>query len=97
MEIQNKMNYIISYDISNDKIRNRIGSILEGYGARVQYSVFECWIEKNALNTLTTLLEKELKNEGNIRIYQQCKNCFENSLGIGEVKKEYGEDGYAVF
>ena len=34
--------YVISYDISENKIRNKVAKILEGYGKRIQYSVFEC-------------------------------------------------------
>lgn len=36
--------YVISYDISNDKIRTKIAKELENYGRRVQFSVFECRI-----------------------------------------------------
>jgi CRISPR-associated protein Cas2 len=91
------MNYIISYDISDDKIRNKISGILEDYGVRVQYSVFECWIEEEHLKSLTELLENEMKDDGNIRIYPLCKNCFEKSIGIGKVEKNNSEDGYVVF
>lgn len=91
------MNYLIAYDITNDKIRTRIGNILEDYGKRVQYSVFECWVEEDKLNDLINLLETEIKEDGNIRIYPLCKSCFEKSIGIGKVKKNDGEDGYVVF
>jgi CRISPR-associated protein Cas2 len=33
---------IISYDIVEDKRRTKVMKYLLGYGARVQYSVFEC-------------------------------------------------------
>ncbi len=94
------MNYIITYDITNDKIRNKIAGILEDYGVRVQYSVFECWLENDEkLNLLIKNLEETLdSNEnGNIRIYTSCKDCFEKTIGIGETKKNKGEEGYAVF
>ena len=39
--------YVISYDISENKIRNKVAKILEGYGKRIQYSVFECDIDEN--------------------------------------------------
>ena len=32
--------YVISYDIPDDKRRKKIADLLEGYGQRVQYSVF---------------------------------------------------------
>jgi CRISPR-associated protein Cas2 len=36
------MNVVISYDISDDKRRTKIHSILKSYGQWVQYSIFEC-------------------------------------------------------
>lgn len=33
---------IISYDIVQDRRRTKIRKFLQGYGSRVQYSVFEC-------------------------------------------------------
>ena len=35
------MFYLICYDVVNDR-RNRVSRLLEGYGLRVQKSVFEC-------------------------------------------------------
>ena len=32
---------VISYDIANDKRRNKVAKVLLDYGNRVQYSVFE--------------------------------------------------------
>ena len=34
--------YVVVYDIPNDKRRKKVSDLLEGYGQRVQYSVFEC-------------------------------------------------------
>ena len=34
--------YVVSYDITSDRRRNKIAKTLEGYGTRIQYSVFEC-------------------------------------------------------
>ncbi len=42
-----KMYLVVSYDITNNKARNKIVSILESYGFRVQKSVFEVEITQN--------------------------------------------------
>ncbi|HIP42349.1 MAG TPA: CRISPR-associated endonuclease Cas2 [Aquifex aeolicus] len=34
------MQWIVAYDISSNKIRNRVSNILIKYGYRIQYSVF---------------------------------------------------------
>lgn len=33
---------VISYDVVSDKQRTKVLKLLKGYGAHVQYSVFEC-------------------------------------------------------
>jgi CRISPR-associated protein Cas2 len=35
------MKYVVTYDISIDKRRTKLSDLLEGYGVRVNYSVFE--------------------------------------------------------
>jgi CRISPR-associated endonuclease Cas2 len=36
------MFYLVCYDVVLDRRRNKVAHILEGYGLRVQKSVFEC-------------------------------------------------------
>ena len=38
--------YLVCYDITSDRVRNKIVKTLEGYGRRVQYSVFECDLDE---------------------------------------------------
>lgn len=34
--------YLVSYDIANPKRLRQVAKVLESYGTRLQYSVFEC-------------------------------------------------------
>lgn len=34
--------YIVAYDITDDRIRNRVFTTMKGFGEHVQYSVFRC-------------------------------------------------------
>ncbi|MEW6376162.1 MAG: CRISPR-associated endonuclease Cas2, partial [Thermodesulfobacteriota bacterium] len=43
------MFYVVSYDIPDDQRRIKIAKILEDFGDRVQYSVFECLLEQDLL------------------------------------------------
>ena len=36
---------LVVYDIPDDKRRTKLATFLEGYGRRVQYSVFECFMD----------------------------------------------------
>ena len=77
--------YLVSYDISDNRCRNKIAKKLEGYGKRVQYSVFECIVPntlyEHMVEDLTALMEME--TEGNIRIYPICENCRKKQTMIG--------------
>ncbi len=50
--------YVISYDVADDKRRNRIAKTLLGYGDRVQDSVFECLLEAQQMHELRARLDK---------------------------------------
>ena len=77
--------YVVSYDISNDKRRKKIAKEMENYGKRVQYSVFECYLDRSKYeelyHKLTILMAEE--THGSIRIYRLCKTCTAQIVTIG--------------
>lgn len=44
--------YLVSYDISSSRRRRKVAKLMENYGTRVQYSVFECKLEKSVFNKM---------------------------------------------
>ena len=46
------MRIVVSYDVSDDRRRRKVAKIMEGYGYRVQYSVFECDLDADQMRTL---------------------------------------------
>ena len=77
--------YLISYDISNTKRRNKIFKELKNYGKHVQFSVFECDLDKKRYRELYQKLLKLMENcdQGNIRIYSLCSLCADHVQVIG--------------
>ena len=71
--------YLISYDVPDDKQRLKIAQALEGYGERVQYSVFEVWATADELEKLRRQLARHVKAAGearaSVRIYPLCATC----------------------
>lgn len=55
------MRVVISYDISDDKRRCEVAKTMEGYGYRVQYSVFECDLTGQQMKTLKKALRPHVK------------------------------------
>jgi len=50
---------IVSYDISNDKLRTKFSKLLEKHGRRLQYSVFEIKNSERILKLILTEIEKK--------------------------------------
>ncbi|KYC43943.1 CRISPR-associated protein Cas2 [Scytonema hofmannii PCC 7110] len=64
------MFYLVCYDIVSDRRRNKISKILEGYGLRVQKSVFECVLDEKQYETLSKYLTRLVnKREDQVRFY----------------------------
>ena len=76
---------IITYDISNDKRRTKLSDILQAYGYRVNYSVFECELNQTKLDKLLYEIELQKlinKKYDSIRFYHLCQNCVAKSFDI---------------
>ncbi|MCS6958629.1 MAG: CRISPR-associated endonuclease Cas2 [Pseudanabaenaceae cyanobacterium SKYGB_i_bin29] len=63
------MLYVVSYDIPCDKRRRKVAELLEGYGQRVQYSVFECDLSEKQLEALKKRLSRRINQQDSVRIY----------------------------
>ncbi|HNS33531.1 MAG TPA: CRISPR-associated endonuclease Cas2 [bacterium] len=88
---------IISYDITDDRRRNRVSKMLENYGTRVQYSVFECIIEKEQLEKIKVSAKSLIDlSTDSVRYYALCEACFKkvSILGAGEISSD--PDFYVV-
>ncbi len=85
--MRNRILYLISYDISDDKRRNKVSEFLENYGNRVQKSVFECFIdEKTYLHIYSTLQKLINQKTDSIRIYPLYKLTISSMEVIGNGK-----------
>jgi len=72
-----KLFCVIAYDISDDKRRSQIVKILEKYGVRVNFSVFECMLTASQQSKVQKLLKEKMEErEDRIIIYPVCVNCF---------------------
>jgi CRISPR-associated protein Cas2 len=79
---------IICFDVANDKRLRKIANELENVGQRVQYSVFECYLDPTELQQLKVCLQTLMdEQEDHVRYYQLCNQDRGKILidGIGEV------------
>jgi CRISPR-associated protein Cas2 len=61
--------YIITYDVTCDRERDRVSEVLEGFGVRAQFSVFECRLTRGMRARLVRSLETLAVQSGTIHIY----------------------------
>lgn len=61
---------VITYDISDNKKRNKFSKLLLSYGVRVQKSVFECRLNKKKIKNLINDIEKIIDIEDYVRMYK---------------------------
>ena len=80
--------YLVSYDISSDRRRKKIAKILENYGRRIQYSVFECDLDEKRYKRLYQEIAKAAADmtDGSVRFYYLCANCLPKMRLIGQAK-----------
>ena len=92
-------NYIVTYDISDNKRRKKVSDILEGYGKRVNYSVFEIQLfTKAQKKSIERELLKELNpKKDSLRFYHICKNCIDKSWSLGEENAPFERDAIYYF
>lgn len=88
------MHYVVCYDITDDKRRNRVMKALKDFGRRVQYSVFECSTEKQHYLRLKARLSAILHtDEDSVVFYHLCEGCkrTQEHLGVydGVDKRSY--------
>jgi CRISPR-associated protein Cas2 len=60
--------YLVCYDVTEDRERNRVAKLVEGYGLRIQFSVFECRLSRSALAELQRQLEALQLTTGGVAI-----------------------------
>ncbi len=95
------MRYVITYDIGDDATRQRVSQVLEGYGVRVQASVFECALRQGDLEELTRRLAGlveacDVSETAEVRIYRLCPGCLGQSFGIGRAVRTPAADRFLV-
>ena len=76
--------YLICYDIENDRERTRVAKLLERYGERVQYSVFEVHLaHASQLDTIQEELRGILSSpDSEVRFYRLTADALADSYRL---------------
>lgn len=82
------MRIVVTYDISKNKIRNKVFRILQSYGAWKQYSVFELELTDVQLVQMRGKIRAVIEEHDKVRFYELCERCVGKILEIGERSPE---------
>ena len=67
---------VICYDIPDDKRRTRLSKCLDGYGDRVQYSVFEAVLNRELFDSLLEDVRGIIDpGEDRVSVFSLCGSC----------------------
>lgn len=87
--------YIISYDITEDKLRNKLAKFIEKWGNRRQYSVWEIDNSPRILRIVKEEInfnfKKKFKKTDSVIIFYVCPSCQKKMIKFGKEKLESEE------
>ena len=73
--------YVVAYDIADPKRLRKVAKHMEGYGERMQYSVFRSWLTARELQKLRWELTEILAPEDDVLLIPLCGQCVANIQG----------------
>jgi CRISPR-associated protein Cas2 len=82
----NRQWYLVSYDIRNPERLRRVARHMEGYGERIQFSVFRCRLSPRQLERLRWELAGLTAEEDDLLVVGLCRNC------VGRLRHELRTD-----
>ena len=86
---------LITYDIANTKNRTKLSTLLEGYGLRVNFSVFELDIKKHKLNVLLLEMKALCEKHDSVRVYRFSQDTIAHSSELNNGVKPFEKgNGY---
>ena len=78
--------WLVCYDVHDPDRLRKCAKHMEGYGHRVQYSVFRCWMSKRDAERLRWELTQKLEKEDEVMLIPLCGSC------VGGIVCIYGLD-----
>lgn len=79
---------LVSYDISNDKVRTKFSKFLSKFGFRLQYSVFEIHnsdtVLSNIENEIQNIYMKAFTEEDSVIIFNLSATCKKTCYGYAK-------------
>lgn len=83
--------WVVAYDSPCDQRRRKLATLLEGYGVRVQHSVFECQLRAETVAQLQRRLLKLIRaDQDRVRLWPLSQRCCARIVNLGTPVPEPG-------
>jgi CRISPR-associated protein Cas2 len=80
--------WLVCYDVRDAKRLRKCAKHMEGYGERMQYSVFRCWLTPRQMQCLRWELTELLAPEDDVLLIPLCPRCVDGILGTHTAQKD---------
>jgi CRISPR-associated protein Cas2 len=67
--------YLVCYDVHDEKRLRKVAKHMEGYGNRMQYSVFRCWLSPQQMQKLRWEVTQLMDSVDELLMIPLCANC----------------------
>ncbi len=74
--------YLVAYDIRDDRRLRSVATCMEGYGSRIQYSVFVCDLSDHQAVDMRADLEGIIKPSEDSVMIIQCREVKDHGRGV---------------
>lgn len=89
---------IFAYDIRSNKRRRKVAKLLESYGERVNYSVFELFIRPKQIDQIVKKVNEIIQPKTDIvLVYKLCKKCINNRIEMGRLYDQHSNSTLVIF
>ncbi|MBF0625851.1 MAG: CRISPR-associated endonuclease Cas2 [Magnetococcales bacterium] len=87
------LRYIVCYDVTATRRRTRLAVCLDGFGDRVQKSVFEAVLDAGLFDKMVSEITAVISpTQDSVLIYPLCANCAGKVLRLGVEGPVPGEE-----
>ena len=91
------VNYIVTYDVRDDRRRARISALLAKNGVRIQRSVFQCVLDSNEMSDIVTTCGEILDLDVEVlQVFTMCEGCREHQISLGQANLALDEYFWVV-
>lgn len=67
--------HMVTYDIRDEKRLRKVARVMEGYGVRIQYSVFRCFLNERQVQRLRWEIACVTEKGDDMMIVRLCPRC----------------------